>query len=477
MIKNLRWTFLSQFSTATFSLVIGIIMMRYIPPEDYGLIAMIIPAISFITIFNSFAVSSSIVSKIDISDNELSSLFWTRLLISIILAILLVASSPIIISFYNEPRLILIIYCYAIILIINSLNYVYNGFYKKRLNFKSLAKAEIISVSISGLIGLYLATQSFGYKSVLAKDLILAFLILLFSLYNIRWFPSFTFNLNSLKYHFVFGMNVTLIGILNFFSRSLDDILIGKKFGSQALGLYSKGYSLLVLPLNLVSKSFTSVLLPYIAKEQNQLNNASQIYLKAMRGVLGINTPMCIFMFFVCSDLVEFFLGDQWLGIIPFLQVFAILSIFQSVGPLNDLVYEGLNKTDKLLKYNFIVQCITIASILLGYFIGDSAFDIAIYYASGNFLTFFINQFFVSKTLEIKQKTTYLNMSPFLLSGAISFLVGWLVMTLNWGEDVHFILAVLKCLGYILLFYLVLFILDKDKYLELYNNFKSSIHP
>lgn len=472
MIKNIRWTFISQITTASFSLLVGILMMRFIPPEDYGLIAMIIPAISFLTIFNSFAVSSSIVSKIDISDSELSSLFWSRIFISTFLATLLILCSFYLVSFYNEPRLNLIINCYSVILLLNSINYFYNGFYKKRYNFKALAQSEILSVIISGLLGLFLASKSYGYKSILVKDMVFSFLIFGFGIYNINWFPKFYFNRKSIKYHYNFGFNVTVTGTLNFFSRSLDDILIGKKYGSQALGLYSKGYSLLILPISLVSKSFTTVLLPYIAKEQKYLKKASQVYLKAVRGVLGINTPLCILIYFICQDLVSIFLGEEWSDLSSFIKVFALLSIFQSVGPLNDLIYEGLNKTQKLLKYSFFVQGISISSILLGYILGDSAFDIAIYYAVGNFFSFFINQYYVSKVLEIKQKTTYLNMAPFLISGATTFLLTGITIYIFLHLVVSVVFILVICIVVFVVYFLCLFLIDKGKYFELYNNFK-----
>jgi PST family polysaccharide transporter len=46
-----------------------------------------------------------------------------------------------------------------------------------------------------------------------------------------------------------FGRDLTGYNVLNYFTRNLDNLLIGKLWGAQQLGIYAKAYQLLLMPL------------------------------------------------------------------------------------------------------------------------------------------------------------------------------------------------------------------------------------
>lgn len=60
---------------------------------------------------------------------------------------------------------------------------------------------------------------------------------------------------------------------INFFTRNLDSILIGKYFGMQSLGLYDRAYQLMRYPLQLV----TFALVPAIQPNVVELESRSEV--------------------------------------------------------------------------------------------------------------------------------------------------------------------------------------------------------
>ena len=55
------------------------------------------------------------------------------------------------------------------------------------------------------------------------------------------------------------GTNLTGFNILNYFTRNFDNVLIGRMLGAGPLGIYSKAYGLLLMPMTQLSAPMTAV--------------------------------------------------------------------------------------------------------------------------------------------------------------------------------------------------------------------------
>ncbi len=54
--------------------------------------------------------------------------------------------------------------------------------------------------------------------------------------------------------------------MINFFSRNLDNALIGRFWGSYQLGLYAKAYQMLLLPMEQINAPIASVAVPALSR-------------------------------------------------------------------------------------------------------------------------------------------------------------------------------------------------------------------
>lgn len=70
--------------------------------------------------------------------------------------------------------------------------------------------------------------------------------------------------------------------IINYFSRNLDNILIGKFMGNQNLGIYSQSYQLMMYPVANLTHVITPVLHPVLARFVDQPKIIFEEYLKVV---------------------------------------------------------------------------------------------------------------------------------------------------------------------------------------------------
>jgi O-antigen/teichoic acid export membrane protein len=98
--------------------------------------------------------------------------------------------------------------------------------------------------------------------SAIVKNVISTFQYWFYS----KWRPSFIFDKIKFRYHFAFGVRMTLSALLSVVFDNLYSIVIGKKFSSAQLGYYDRADALKRLPVNNIAATLSRVSYPLFAK-------------------------------------------------------------------------------------------------------------------------------------------------------------------------------------------------------------------
>lgn len=114
-----------------------------------------------------------------------------------------------------------------------------------------------------------------------------------------------------------YSMYQFLFSIVNYFTRNLDKLLIGKYMGLTPLGYYEKSYRLMMLPLQNITYIITPVMHPILSDYQNDMNKLGHTQERIMRLLAFIGFPLSIVLLFVPRNLYYVFLENN--GYLPFL--------------------------------------------------------------------------------------------------------------------------------------------------------------
>jgi O-antigen/teichoic acid export membrane protein len=200
---------------------------------------------AFLAIFANAGLKATTVQNQDFGIREHRAVYGLTWIVGAAVGVLFISLSPAAVFFFGEQRLYGICFTLAPAIFLTSLTQVPMGVLEKRMAFRQLALSHIISVFSASLISVLLAYFSFGYWALVYQIVLrnLFLLLLLLSITRIGWFPRFSREI----YKRIFGYTGNLTGFkfLNYFSRNLDNILIGRFLGVFSLGLYSRAYSIM----------------------------------------------------------------------------------------------------------------------------------------------------------------------------------------------------------------------------------------
>ena len=346
--------------------MILVILARLLSPEDFGLLGMILVFTGIAKLFSELGFGAALIQKTELEEGHLSSVFWLNIAVGLILTILVYMSAPWVASFYNEPRLILLVRAISISFVIAGFGVVQKAMMTRKMQFKLLAIIQLLSVFITGIITVLMAFSGYGVWSLVVQLISVSFLGVVFLWLLGEWRPKFIFKAAALKDMISFSANLLGAQLLNYGVRNFDYLLIGRYVGSSGLGVYTLAYKFMLLPINQVSRIIGRVMFPALSQIQDDNQRIKRIYLRANRVIGLLTIPLMFGMIVVARPLVLTIVGPNWEAVIPVLQILCLVGIKQPVGSTTGWLYQAKGRTDLMLRWNFISMAITIAAFIIG---------------------------------------------------------------------------------------------------------------
>ncbi len=461
-VKGVGWSGASQFLRVLFQFTITAILAHLLRPADFGLIAMVLVFTNLVTSFSDFGLTAAVVQRKEITDEHLSSSFWTNILAGLVLALALSALAPAVAYFYKESSLTLITITIASTFLVSSFGIVQTALLTKELRFKTLGIVDVSSVAISGTVAVVLAFAGFGVWSLVLQLVIssVTTVVLLWVLSS--WRPKFLFRWQRIKELLGFGLNLTGFQFVNYFSRNLDNLLIGKVLGAVPLGFYNLAYRLLLFPLNNISAVVGRVMFPSLSVVQDDKDKVRLVYLRATRYIAAISFPMLMGLLVVAPQFIRVIFGPQWGRSIFLVQVFAIVGIEQSVGGSVGWIFQSQGRTDIMFRWSIFATTITAMAFVIG--LRWNAEGVAVAYATSSLLILYPALAIPFKLINLKVSRFIRQFDTiFLASAGMALLTAGLRVYLEnakWASDL--LALILLVAAGIISFAVLLFIFDRQ---------------
>lgn len=377
---SIRWTALSSSIKILVQLSQLVILSKLLTPADFGLIAIAVAIAAFLQTFADAGVSNAIIHFQDISNEQLSSLFWVNVSLAAILAIALAGTSSFIADWYRQPELNSLLYIAALTLVINALGQQLRVNAQKSLLFPMLVKIELSAVLSGFSLCLFLAWHGFGVYSIALGTLLTAIIYcsLAWIFLAKGWKPKLHLKISEITKFLKYGsymIGTNLVGTVN---SQIDILIGGRQFSANDMGLYNVPKTLMLNVQMVINPIITQVGLPMMAIAQNDKNRLKSIYLQTIRVTSSINFPIYLAIAFYSSEIVYLVLGEQWKDTVPLIKLFAVWGLVRSIGnPIGSLLL-GVGRADMLFKWNLFWTVITGPCLWIGSYWGIYGMAIAL---------------------------------------------------------------------------------------------------
>ncbi|MCX7766305.1 MAG: lipopolysaccharide biosynthesis protein, partial [Candidatus Sumerlaeia bacterium] len=345
-----------------------------------------------------------------------------------------------------------------------------------------LALANIVSILISGIFSIFLAWKGFGVWALAWQGVIASITLTLGYIILCKWQPEFKFNYNYLRELTGYGANLLGHSTINYWLRNLDSLIIGKFIGSTELGLYTRGYSLMLLPLNNISAVIGRVMFPVLTKLQNDLVQFKQVYLQATRLIALVTFPLMFLLFVVSKPLILLIYGEKWSGVIPIFKYLCLVGLVQSIVFPVAWIFQAIGRTDIQFRLSLILGLLFVLAMFIG--VNFGLMGIVYAYIIISIPSAYLNLKYAGKLInirldEILNVLKYIFISGLLMAMGINLinsllnhnLPNWLLLIINFsaGSILYFLLIrFFKEPGY-------LYILNLLKEEQLFNSLKYTV--
>jgi PST family polysaccharide transporter len=375
----------SQSASILLQLTSTVILARLLGPEEYGIIAMVTAVVAFAGMFRDLGLSSSTIQKDKLTHEQLSTLFWVNVLAGTALTVIVAAVSPLVAWFYQRPELTSVTLVLSLSFVVASFSTQQRALLVRQMRFGREAVANIIGGFISLMVAVAMAVHGFGYWSLVASTLSGSLISTILVNVLVGWRPGLTIKIDGVRSMLTFGARITGFECVNYFHRNLDNLLIGRFWGADLLGLYSRAYSLLMFPINNLRGPVNAVGFPAMSRLQGMPDEFRRYY-QRLAGILAFfSMPLTAFLFVGADPIIEFALGRQWLDVVPIFAALALVGFVQPVVTLWGIVVLSTGRGERYLRLGILNSVCAVLGFLGGLRWG--AVGVAYGYAAATYLS------------------------------------------------------------------------------------------
>ncbi len=395
--SGILWKFIEQASVGIAGFVISIVLARLLSPSDYGLIGMLSVFIALSSTIVESGFGSALIQKRDRTAMDMNTVFLFNVFISVVCYLILYLSAPFIAGFYKTPLLIPILKVLGLNIIINSFNSIQRTQLQIKIDFKTSAKVSFTGLVAGGIVAVVLAYKGFGVWSLVAQSLTNALITTVAFWFYSAWRPSLAFSFDSLKSLFRFGSKLLLGGVYAISLNNMYDIIIGKVYKSEELGIYTRANQLPSLISTVLNTVINSVTFPLMSAVNDDRERMVNIYGKMLSMTAFVVFPVMTLLAILSKPFVSVVLTDKWIAIVPLMQCLCFVRMLTPVSALNLNILNAAGRPDLFLKTDLYKFPLIVLNMVITIPLGIK------YVAIGSMvvtiLGYFINTYFPGKIL------------------------------------------------------------------------------
>ncbi len=359
-------TLTSQVVAFVLQSVSTVVLARLLTPADFGLVAMVTAITGLGQAFADLGLSEATIQCETISQTQASNLFWVNSGVGLLLTVTTAALAPVFAWFYKTPQLTNIALIVSLSFLVGGLRVQHDALLRRQMRFAALTVRDIASWLIAVPAAIILAWRGAGYWALVALPLILNITQMVMSWTMVGWRPSLPRRDRTVGSLIKFGGNVAASYVVITVSRSIDNVLVGWYWGAGPLGLYSRAYNLLMLPVRQLSAPATSVAVPAFSRIQDDAERFARYFLRAINLLVWLSAPIFGFLFVTATPVIVLLLGTQWRSAAPVFQILAISALGQLLLEATLWLFISRGQSRQLLRILLIISPWILVSFAIG---------------------------------------------------------------------------------------------------------------
>lgn len=361
-------TFVGQLLRFAIQFTSVVVLSRLLAPEDFGLVAMVVVFVAFGEMIRDFGMSTIGLQRRHLTHQQASNLFWVTTALGFATGLMLVASTPLLVDLYNEPRLAGIVPALAPTLLLSGVASQIRVQLARAMRYTALTAVEVGAQLLMLATAVACALIGLAYWAIVVATLVSAAATLAGYWAFARWIPTRPRRGAASRALVKDGAAFGVAQFLNYLSENLDTLVIGARWGATSVGVYTRAYQLLSLPVSRLIAPLTQVVIPTVNRAMAEGRTMDAVLMRIQFAV-GVVVVWAFAVTAATAEwLVPVLLGSEWSASVPIFQALAVggmVRVFSNVNYWRTILG---NLGKQLVVFNVVTKLLVVASIIFASF-------------------------------------------------------------------------------------------------------------
>ncbi len=325
-----------RWSIKLLGLISTVILARILTPGDYGIVAMAMLIVGLAEVLVDFGADTNVLREQTLTRDLIDSAWTLSIIQGSIVAALLAVSAPLAEMYFEEPRVVWVIWVIAACLFIASFSNIGMTVARKEFQFGLEYRYNIYAKLIAVIVTIIAALIIRDYRALVLGIAVgfISRLILSYAMHAYR--PAW--NTSRLRSMWHFSKWLLISGIANYATRKSDELIAGRIGDAHSLGIYSVASEIGQMPTAELGPPIMRAFLPTLSTIKDDMDRVRAAVLKTLGAVNTLTIAAACGFVAVAEPLTLALLGEKWAGVAPFLAIFALVGAFKvAVAPFSGL--------------------------------------------------------------------------------------------------------------------------------------------
>lgn len=321
------WIIVWRMSTRLLGIASTVVLVRLLPPADFGLIALATSFSVMMEWLSGMGVNDALIREKHIDRAMYDTAFTMNLLRGVAIAAAIAGVAFPVAHFFNDPRLANILFVLAVAMFASSAENIGIVDFRRSLSFEMEFRLSVIPRMAMILTSIAFAVVFRNYWALVAgivTNRVLRF-VLTYWMHPHR--PRLT--LSAWRRLIGYSFYSWLTAVASLVRDRADTIAIGRVFGPTSVGIYSVGWEIGSLTSTELVEPLTAAMFAGFAEAGRTGGDVSEGYFKAMSATLLLTLPLGFGLSLLAGPVIHLAFGSVWAEAVPLAQVFALVCMLK----------------------------------------------------------------------------------------------------------------------------------------------------
>lgn len=289
-----------------------VILARLLTPADFGVVTMVTTFSLLLTSFGTNGFEEAVIQRAEINRLQASNLFWINCGVGFVLMCGFAATGSLLAHFYRNPLVTGVAIAMSPAMFLAATSVVHVALLKRAMRFTAASTNEVVGRAVNTAVAVLLALRGWGYFSLVAGIVAQIFSVAVGAWCLCRWVPGRPRRGVGTRAMLKFAAKVNGGYSANYFTRNIDNLLVGWRFNAGALGFYKKAYDLFALTASQLTAPLHNVALASLSRMQDDPNRLRRSLANSLGIIAFIGMAVGADLTLIGRDLVRLILGPNW---------------------------------------------------------------------------------------------------------------------------------------------------------------------